>query len=136
GVPQDEVHLADRLAFIAVDQDARLAASCHMLEAVSAEVRDVDAAVTRESKPVRQRPFGKARCFIRGGGELDLTALRHETLRAIRTDMRDAAARIGSPKAAVALGENAFWALQIFTDKADLRLVDGEAVNRVLRHSC
>ena len=43
--------------------------------------------------------------------------------------------RVGGPERAVALGENAFGALQVVADETDLASVDGEAVER-MGHRC
>ena len=63
--------------------------------------------------------------------EMSRPFLSGDLLGAVRQDLDNAAARVGGPQRAVALGQNAFGPLQIVANVAECGFVDFEIENRI-----
>src|SRR5690606_34150446 len=103
----------------------------HPLQPVGAEIGNQKVAVAREREAVGQRALQVAGGVPVGTIEVIGNVLRHQGLRAVRVEPDDAAAGIGCPERAVALGEDAFGALQVRPDVLQGASVDTEVEDRV-----
>ena len=110
--------------------------AAHDLEPVGTEVGDQQLAIARKGQAVGQCSLGELGLEVlglldRSLGKARIGLLAYEALRAIGSDAGDAAARIGGPERAVALGQDALGTLQVLADIADLRAVHREAVKGI-----
>jgi len=103
----------------------------HALEQVSAKIGDQNIAVLCKGQAVGQSAFGKARLFVICVGKHRTFGIGHEFLRAVGRDANHATAGIGAPQGAVALGEDAFWALKILADIFDFGGIDVKSGQRI-----
>ena len=125
GIAGDEVRLADRLAVDAVEQRAGLTGTRRQLQRIGAEIGDEEIAVGVEGETVGKAALRvdvallEGTRLVAGDGRL-----QDQLLRAVRVDADHAAAAVGAPQRAVALGQDAFGPLQPLADKTDPRAVD------------
>ena len=135
-VAQHKVDLAYGLAVNAVKQGAGLTLAGHDFEQVGAKVGNQNIAVARKGQAVGERALGEFGLKVfaalgSGLGKARIGLLANELLRAVGGNAHDATARVGGPQGAVALGQDAFRALQVLADVANLRAVHGETVQGV-----
>src|SRR5690606_8981179 len=129
-----EVDLADRLAIQPIVEHLGLTGALHDLQPVGADIGDQYVAVAGEGQPVRQRAFGETLRIVGGAGKGVAGRLRDDPLRAIRSYVDHAAARVSRPERSVTLGEDTFRPLQIMADGPDRGRIDLEAVDGIGSH--